>query len=62
MRKPPIIATSTLSKTPRYYVAFAYKARQLKDGQMLVEITGQKWDVTEQVEAIVAKRLQEREA
>ena len=57
--RPMLILESNLSKQPRYYATRSYRVkRPLPMGdKALVVVTGKKWDVTDQIEAIVARRL-----
>jgi hypothetical protein len=50
----PMIFESTLTNPPRYYISSAYKRRN----EHTVEITGKKYDVTEQIEAIISRRME----
>ena len=56
--KHPLILTSTLTNPPRYYVTRAWKYRALNPDctHAQVEVTGQKFDVTDQIEAIIKER------
>ena len=58
MAKHPLILTSSLTIPPRYYVTRAWKVREARlDGtHARVEVTGQKFDVTEQIETIIKER------
>ena len=45
--------------TGRYYATRSYRVRYVADGQEFVEITGTKYDVTDDIETIVAVRIEE---
>lgn len=49
--KPLKIFTSILTNPPRYYASTSYKVRDVEKG--IVEITGKKWDVTEDIKEII---------
>lgn len=53
MVQPMRIFVSTLTEPPRYYASCSYRER---GGPGRVEITGKKWDVTEEIEAIIQQR------
>ena len=54
------IFESTLTKPTRYYASSAYRTLLTKDTtQVRVVITGQKHDVTDEIEAIIQRRIAE---
>jgi hypothetical protein len=64
-RKHPLILTSNLTSSPRYYVTRAWKATEQSPDQperYLVEVTGEKFDVTDQIEAIIKQRREADDA
>lgn len=54
MIKPLRIFVSNLTSPPRYYAACAYR-EDVAHGRII--ITGKKWDVTKEIEAIVQERM-----
>ena len=54
----PLILESKLTKEPRYYVSQAWRVRELDNGSGMtsVEVTGKKYDITDQIEKIVKDR------
>lgn len=61
MSKPLRIFTSSLTTPPRYYASCSYSDKRIGN-KVVVVINGKKWDVTEEIEAIVSQRMLEREA
>jgi hypothetical protein len=58
-KKPLMIFESNLTAMPRYYASTAYREEPVPGSagqRMRVVITGIKHDVTDQIEAIIAKR------
>lgn len=55
--KLPLILTSDLTKPPRYYVTRHYRLHSRSDNpdRLTVVVTGEKFDVTDQIEAIIEK-------
>lgn len=50
--KPMLIRQSPL--TGEWYAFRAYHVKKLIAGKEMIEVTGHKWDVTEQIETIIA--------
>lgn len=60
--KPMRIFTSTLTNPPRYYATRSYRSRiDTVHGVERITVTGKKWDVTEDIENILAEREASRE-